>query len=240
MTERLRTPEVLRVSGMTPLTTIDFPDHLACVLYTQGCPLRCRYCHNPHLIPFGDQAGALSWLEIEEFLHRRVGLLEAVVFSGGEPTLQPALAAAMSAVRELGFKIGLHSAGVSPVRLAKLLPLVDWVGLDVKAPYHRYARVTGRDHQAVQNRRSLELLLDAGIAFECRTTVDWRLFSPDELHNLACQLAELGVERYAVQINQGRNCLDPELEQTVALPTEQLASLKRKLNALFPVFEWRE
>ncbi|MBV1787501.1 anaerobic ribonucleoside-triphosphate reductase activating protein [Marinobacterium sp. D7] len=233
-------PEELRVSGMTPLTTIDFPDHLACVLYTQGCPLRCRYCHNPQLIPFGDQPGSISWPEIEEFLHRRQGLLEAVVFSGGEPTLQPALAAAMAAVRELGFKVGLHTAGVSPERLAQLLPLVDWVGLDVKAPYQRYPQVTGRNHQAQQNRNSLELLLDSGIPFECRTTVDWRLFPPDELHDLACQLADLGVEHYAVQINQARNCLDPALEQMVTLPTEQLANLRDRLDELFPVFVWRE
>ncbi|GGB99081.1 class III (anaerobic) ribonucleoside-triphosphate reductase activating protein NrdG [Marinobacterium zhoushanense] len=240
MAMRLRTPKELRVSGMTPLTTIDFPDHLACVLYTQGCPLRCRYCHNPQLIPFGDQLASLSWLEIEEFLHRRQGLLEAVVFSGGEPTLQPALAAAMAVVRELGFKVGLHTAGVSPERLAQLLPLADWVGLDVKAPFHRYPQVTGRNHQAQQNRNSLALLLASDVRFECRTTVDWRLFTPDELHDLARQLAELGVQRYAVQINQARNCLDPELEQTVTLSTEQLRVLKQKLAALFPVFDWRE
>ncbi|MBV0932365.1 anaerobic ribonucleoside-triphosphate reductase activating protein [Marinobacterium weihaiense] len=230
----------LVVSGMTPLTTIDFPDHLACVLYTQGCSLRCRYCHNPQLIPTATADPGLAWEEIDHFLQRRQGLLEAVVFSGGEPCLQPALAEAMSAVKARGFKVGLHTAGVSPGRLASVLPLVDWVGLDVKAPAHRYQQVTGRRHQARTNRHSLQLLLDSGVAFECRTTLDWRLFSAEETCQLAQELADLGVTRYAIQINQGRQCLDPELEQPVILPGGQLTALQQTMQKLFPVFEWRE
>ncbi|MBP8264734.1 MAG: anaerobic ribonucleoside-triphosphate reductase activating protein, partial [Pseudomonas sp.] len=100
----------LRVGGFVPLTTLDYPGRLACVLFCQGCAWRCRYCHNPGLIvPRGKDEK--PWPEVLDFLRRRQGLLEAVVFSGGEPTLQAALPAAIAEVRELGFKIGLHTAG---------------------------------------------------------------------------------------------------------------------------------
>lgn len=230
----------LQVSGMTPLTTIDFPDHLACVFYTQGCPLRCGYCHNPELIPFNTDTVSISWHDIDDFLLRRQGLLEAVVFSGGEPTLQAGLPDAMLRVKNRGYKVGLHTAGVQPSRLKELLSLLDWVGLDVKAPAHLYARVTGRNNQAVKNRQSLQLLLASGISFECRTTVSWPLLQPGDILLLARQLAAMGVTRYALQISHGRNCLDPQLQGATRLAAEQLTDLRRELESLFSVFEWRE
>ncbi|BBB27043.1 anaerobic ribonucleoside-triphosphate reductase activating protein [Amphritea japonica] len=229
----------LQVSGMTPLTTIDFPDHLACVLYTQGCPLRCGYCHNPELIPFQADTVPVSWDDIDDFLLRRQGLLEAVVFSGGEPTLQAGLPVAIRRVKDRGYKVGLHSAGVQPARLKTILNHLDWVGLDVKAPSHLYARVTGRINQAVKNRQSLQLLLASGIAFECRTTVSWQQLQPEDILLLARQLAAEGVTRYALQVSHGQNCLDPRLRGTISLGAEPLADLRRDLESLFSVFEWR-
>ncbi len=85
----------LRVGGLTPLTATDYPGHLAAVVFCQGCSWRCAYCHNSHLIP--PRASAqIEWPAVMQFLARRVGLLDAVVFSGGEPTLQPSLAQALS------------------------------------------------------------------------------------------------------------------------------------------------
>ena len=97
----------LRVGGLVPLTTLDYPGLLACVLFCQGCAWRCRYCHNPELIaPRG--AEEIPWPRLLDFLRRRQGLLQAVVFSGGEANLQAALSDAMRTVRELGFRVGLH------------------------------------------------------------------------------------------------------------------------------------
>jgi pyruvate-formate lyase-activating enzyme len=84
----------IQIGGMVPLTTIDYPDHLSCVLFCQGCAWRCHYCHNPELIaPVGSTP--VAWDEVLAFLHKRQGLLQAVVFSGGEATLQPGLPEAM-------------------------------------------------------------------------------------------------------------------------------------------------
>ncbi|MCT1148165.1 anaerobic ribonucleoside-triphosphate reductase activating protein, partial [Pseudomonas aeruginosa] len=116
----------LRVGGLVPLTTLDYPGLLACVLFCQGCAWRCRYCHNPELIaPRG--AEEIPWSRLLDFLRRRQGLLQAVVFSGGEATLQAALGDAMRTVRELGFRVGLHSAGINPRAFARVLAQSDWV-----------------------------------------------------------------------------------------------------------------
>lgn len=191
-------PGGLRVGGLTPLTSIDFPGRLAAVVFCQGCPWRCVYCHNPHLIP-ADTPPAMTWEDVLGFLTRRRGLLDGVVFSGGEPTLQAALPEAMREVRALGYEIGLHTAGMYPERLARVLPLVDWVGLDVKAPAHRHDAIVGVPDGFARVTASLDLLLASGVEHQCRTTWDERLYGEGELAALADALARRGVQRWSRQ-----------------------------------------
>ena len=188
----------LQVGGLTALTTVDYPGQLAAVVFCQGCPWRCGYCHNGHLQP--PRAGApVSWTEVMAFLRRRRGLLDAVVFSGGEPTLQRGLRAAMREAKSLGYAIGLHTAGIYPGRLAGLLQEVSWVGLDIKAPWQRYDAVTGRPGSAARVQRSLDLVQASGVDFECRTTWHAGLYPEAELQALGRELAERGVARWTVQ-----------------------------------------
>ena len=225
--------QALRVGGFVPLTTLDYPGHLACVLFCQGCAWRCRYCHNPGLIvPRGENEK--PWPELLEFLRRRQGLLEAVVFSGGEPTLQAALPAAIAEVRELGFKIGLHSAGVRPQALARVLPLVDWVGFDVKALAEDTALITGVRGSGAANWRSLELLLASGVDYECRTTVHWHLLDCHKLLTLAQRLRAAGVERHVAQCVRTEQMWDPSLPATPE--PLHLRELWETLEQLFPHF----
>ena len=222
---------------MVPLTTLDFPGHLACVLFCQGCAWRCRYCHNPQLIPArGEQEHA--WDAVLDFLRSRQGLLDAVVFSGGEPTLQKTLPEAIEQVRALGFRIGLHSAGVKPKPFARVVKLADWVGFDVKALPEDAERVTGVAGSGAANWRSLDHLLASGVDYECRTTVHWRLFDPLRVRRLAERLAGLGVERFAVQLARPGQMLDMSLG---AAPTpDEADELWAYLGQLFRRFELRE
>jgi pyruvate formate lyase activating enzyme len=188
----------LRVGGLTPLTSIDFPGRLAAVVFCQGCPWRCGYCHNPDLLD-ATVPGAVPWTQVCDFLQRRTGLLDGVVFSGGEPTLQSALADALAEVRSLGFQTALHTGGMYPGRLAALLPQLDWVGLDIKGPWRRIDAITGAGQGAERVRASLDHLLASGVAYECRTTWHPDLFGIDELRALADELAALGVRHWALQ-----------------------------------------
>lgn len=231
----------LPIAGLTQMTTLDYPDHLACVVFLQGCPLRCGYCHNGHMMPprRGDES---EWQAVREFLESRRGLLEAVVFSGGEPTLHNALPTAVREVKAMGFKVGLHTAGTYPARLSRLLPWLDWVGLDVKGRGGDFDRICGRPGIWQRNSQSLMALLDGGVDFECRTTVHWRDFSLAELERLALTLADCGVRRYAIQVARTRQCLDPAYCQPVenAPPRAMLAGLVKRLAPHFERIELRE
>jgi len=220
----------LRVGGLTPLSATDYPGELAAVVYCQGCPWRCSYCHNPHLLP-QRAARDIAWSEVLAFLRRRRGLLDAVVFSGGEPTAQPGLARAMHDAKALGYRIGLHSAGAYPRRFAEVLPLVDWVGFDAKAPFDAaYERITGVRLSGAAALESACALLDSGVDCEFRTTWHAGFLSPAELERLSGTLAELGVRRYVLQEFRASAgvALRPERDAAAA----DLAALARR----FPQF----
>lgn len=196
----------LRIGGFTPFTSIDFPGRLAAVVFVQGCAWRCSWCHNPHLQPRRAQPDAPSWADVLAHLQRRRGLIDGVVFSGGEPTTDPALGAAMAEVRALGFEVGLHTAGIHGRRLREVLPLADWVGFDVKAPLDDAAMLAAtigvRDGSVARHAvaDSLRAVIVSGVDFECRTTAHPALLDHDALLRLASGLATLGVRRWALQI----------------------------------------
>jgi pyruvate formate lyase activating enzyme len=227
----------LRVGGLVPLSTTDYPDHLSTVVFCQGCPWRCAYCHNPHLLPRRSRS-EIPWADVLAFLERRRGLLDAVVFSGGEPTLQPALPDAVRAVKAMGFEVALHTAGIHPPRLAQVLPLLDWVGMDVKTEFHRYPELTGAPGSGERARRSMELILASGVAHEFRTTVHPVLLPPAVLDRLADTLAADGVRQYVLQEFRSHGCGDPALLNDCK--THYLdAALHRQFASRFKTFSIR-
>lgn len=189
----------LRVGGFVPFSTTDYPDQLAAVVFLQGCPWRCLYCHNPHLIPASGPEHH-TWADILRFLSRRRGLLDAVVFSGGEPTLQRPLLEAALQVKSMGFRIGLHTGGMYPKRLAKILPLLDWIGLDVKAPGDAYDRITGTVDSGHALFESLEQVVTSGVNYELRCTWHPDLLSAADLEKMTDQLIRTGADRLVIQV----------------------------------------
>ena len=200
----------LQVGGVTPLTTIDYPGELAAVVFCQGCPWRCRYCPNTHLIP-RSLRGAVPWEDVVDLLERRRGLLDAVVFSGGEPTLQRELPAAVGEARAMGFKIGLHTAGCYPERLDELLPATDWVGFDFKALPEDYPDLTGVRGSGERVLDSLDYLVESGVEHEVRVTVHDALLQDDKLERLLDLLAEHRVGKVMLQRCRTEHMLDPGL-----------------------------
>jgi pyruvate formate lyase activating enzyme len=191
-------PAVLDVGGFVPFSSTDWPGKLAAVVFVQGCPWRCAYCHNTSL-QAKRRGDGQAWREVVDVLARRVGLLDAVVFSGGEPTLDAGLPAAISSVRAMGFQVGLHSAGLDPARLKALLPLIDWVGLDVKTSFADYADVTGVARSGKSAKSSLAHVLASGVAHELRTTYHPALLSDEALIDLARTLKASGARDWVLQ-----------------------------------------
>lgn len=165
--------EELQIAGLTPMSTVDWPGRFVATVWAQGCPWACPYCHN-HAIIDPRIPGVVGWESVEQLLARRKGLLDGVVFSGGEALRQVSLPDAMRRVRDRGFQVGLHTAGPYPRRLAEVLDagLVDWVGLDVKAMPENYAGVAGRQGAGERAWESLGILMDhPEVDHEVRLTV---------------------------------------------------------------------
>lgn len=209
----------LAVGGVTPLTSIDYPGELAAVIFCQGCPWRCGYCQNGHLLP-RDQATGIAWSEVMDFLHKRRGLLDAVVFSGGEPTLQKDLPAAIRQVKQMGFKVGLHTAGCYPKKLQQVLHLLDWVGLDIKGLPDQYPAITRIVGSGQRAWASLDAILTSGVDYEVRTT---RMpgVADELLLGLARALKAKGVRQYTLQTCRTHDTLNPELKNTLVAPLSQ-------------------
>ncbi|WHI47178.1 anaerobic ribonucleoside-triphosphate reductase activating protein [Microbulbifer sp. VAAF005] len=201
----------LRVGGFTSFTAIDFPGELAAVVFCQGCPWRCRYCHNGDLLP-ARAPSAYDWDQILTFLDSRRGLLDAVVFSGGEPTAQSALEPAIAQVKDLGFKVGLHTAGIYPRKLERLIQSLDWVGLDIKAMPENYPSITGVDGSGVAPWQCAELLAQSKIPLQVRLTRHPSFTTDVELNQIREKLSGIGIEKLEVQRCNSEQAIDQTLK----------------------------
>ena len=204
-TEEARAPsggpaDALVIAGLVPMSTVDWPDHLSATVFTQGCPWNCFYCHNQALIP-ARTPGQVAWEEVRALLRRRRGLLDGVVLTGGEALRQDALADAAREVIDMGFHVGLHTAGPYPRRLRDMIEagLVDWVGLDVKALPEHYGQVVGRANAAAKAWESLRVRLEAEAPFEVRTTVVPGDVTADDAVEVARRVHAAGARVYALQ-----------------------------------------
>ena len=229
----------VKIGGVETFSTVDFPDKIAAVVFMQGCPWRCPFCHNAFLQD-GSAADNFIWENFIKFLNTRRGILDGVVFSGGEPLMQNGLSSAIKEVREMGFLIGLHTGGYRPQHLAEVLPLVDWVGFDIKAPLseEKYKIAIGGVNHLKEVKESLHLLLESKVDFECRTTCDPRILTIADIYAIADELAAAGVKKYFLQkyrpVESDKTTSDADCEQFFLD-----AGLTDHLRKIFPVFDVR-
>lgn len=230
----------VQIGGLNPFTTIDYPGKLASVLFLRGCPLRCAYCSNPHLIELGD--GEYDPDKIIEWLRSRIGKLEAVVFSGGEASMQgDSLIEYIRRVRDMGFFIGLHTNGFYPHVLERALDVIDWIGLDFKTTKNDYRKLCGIDAAYDMMLESMDAVIKSGKEFEVRTTADPRFVTKDGLLEIADLLRKRGVRNFAIQkyIPHFESDDDKTTEEQRAQFFNDTA-LREKINSQFDNVFWRE
>lgn len=188
----------IQIAGMLPLSMIDFPGHLAAVIFTQGCEYQCQYCHNVTLQPF--QPGNLKVEEILNFLETRKELLDGVVITGGEPLFHEGLGELIDQIQSLGFLIGLHTSGSYPYHLSVVAPKCDWIGFDYKAPMSGYGRITGHGPSGEVAQDALKVLIESKTLFEVRTTWHPAFLSYADLAVMAEELLALGIHNWVIQL----------------------------------------
>jgi len=170
------------ICNITPFTLLDYPDKSACILWYTGCNMRCLYCYNPKIV-LGK--GAISFSETISFLKKRKGLLDAVVFSGGECLIHKNIIEQVKEVKALGFLVKIDTNGSNSKVVKQLLNdnLIDYVALDFKALKPSYNAIT-KSNLFDEFESSFELLLASTIPFEIRTTYHSELISDVELNEM--------------------------------------------------------
>ena len=172
----------MNIAGFVKTSFVDYPGKIASVVFTQGCNLRCGYCHNVGLLDPNDTSNGILPEEILEWLSKRKGMIDAVVVSGGEPTLQTDLYVFIEELKSLSLLVKLDTNGTNPESLRALIDdqLLDFIAMDLKAPLSKYERITGTSHLELSSiRESVEVIKNSGIEHEFRTTFCTELEADD-------------------------------------------------------------
>ena len=162
----------MAIVGIDKLSLLDYEDKVSVVLFSHACNFRCPFCHNGDSVL--NAQSEIDFREILEFLKGRKGLVDAVVFSGGEPTLEPDLEVKIKAVKDLGFLIKLDTNGTNPELLEKLLDdgLVDYVAMDIKNSPSLYAQTAGINFVDIECiKKSIAIIMKKAKDYEFRTTL---------------------------------------------------------------------
>ena len=190
----------MKVYGLQKLTLLDYPEKVACTVFTGGCNLRCPFCHNASLVTKTEGLEEFSDPELFAYLRKRRGLLDGVCVSGGEPLLHPDLPDFLARLRALGYSVKLDTNGCFPDRLKDLVRrgLVNYVAMDVKSSPEHYAETVGIPGFATSEiRRSMDFLLEGHVDYEFRTTVVKGLHDAEILRGAAESIR--GAKRYFLQ-----------------------------------------
>lgn len=218
----------MKIAGLVKSSLIDYPGKVAAVVFTQGCNFRCGFCHNPDLIPM-DGGQRVGEDEFFEFLKGRMGKLDGVVVTGGEPTLQPDLAEFLNKIKKMGFNIKLDSNGSNPTVLRSLISdrLVDYVAMDIKGSPEEYQKICGYGNlEAIK--KSIDLIMNSGVDYEFRTTTLPFFHKISDFREIGKLIN--GAKRYAIQGFRSEITLDKSLHSAKPFTHEDLEKISETVK----------
>ncbi|OGD64414.1 anaerobic ribonucleoside-triphosphate reductase activating protein [Candidatus Berkelbacteria bacterium RIFOXYA2_FULL_43_10] len=234
----------MKLAGLQKTTLVDFPGTVACTVFTQGCSFRCHFCHNPELV-LPDQFGPLiSNEEFIDFLMSRLGKLEGVCITGGEPLLNPDIEQFISHIKALGFKVKLDTNGFYPERLASIIESgdIDYIAMDIKAPLDKYPMVTNIETRNTKHeinpkklksynlqpiKRSIDLIMQSEVDYEFRTTIAKPLLDVNDIEKIAKMIK--GAKRYVLQNYQKTKQINESMKLK-PFSEKELITLVQKLK----------
>ena len=224
----------MKISGLVKNSFVDYPGKIAAVVFTKGCNMDCVYCHNAHLL--NDEYGVIDNNKIISFLKKRINKVEAVVISGGEPTIQKGLIQYIKSIRELGFLVKLDTNGTDPGVINDLikLKLVDYIAMDIKATDKKYSEICRASVNIKSIRDSIKLIMSSNLNYEFRTTC-YPSITNEDIFDIAKRIK--GANRFALQ-----RCRNPaknyEYENMVK-NKDFFNNLKNNISNMFGIFELR-
>lgn len=222
----------MNIGGFQPLSLLDYPGKPCSIIFTQGCVFRCSYCHNPDLIPL-ESVNLLDERHVLEFLEKRKKIVDAVCITGGEPTIQKGLLDMMKTLKEKGLAVKLDTNGIRPAVVEDIIEeeLVDYIAMDIKAPWERYSEVSKNLTTPIIEacKESMRIIQESGVDHEFRTTIAPGVHTEEDFTTMAGYLKSGGI--YYIQKIRFEKTLDPDLVRDMPL---DVTGLILQLKSHFP------
>lgn len=201
----------MKIGALQKFSGIDFPGRLSVVVFTQGCNLRCGYCHNPELVLPKMFSEPLDENSFFEFLKARKGAIEGVVITGGEPTIHADLPDFIERIKREKFLVKLDTNGTNPKMLFELVNrgLVDYIAMDIKGSFDKYELITHVDVKIEDIIKSIDIIMKSGISYEFRTTMLRNYHTLEDFFKIGKYVE--GAEKYVLQNFKPTKSIDKSL-----------------------------
>ena len=221
----------MKIAGFQKLTLLDYPSKVACIIFTQGCNYKCPYCQNSGLIEHENEE-LINEEEIFAYLNKRKGVIDGIVISGGEPTIQKDLKTFMKRVKDMGLLIKLDTNGSNPNLVEEVINegLVDYIAMDIKNVLELYKDVTDVKPNIVNLKRSIELIKNSPIEHEFRTTIIKNIHDIDKILKI-CSYVDTNQKMFLQNFEQSENVKDKKLE---SFNKDELIDIQKKVRERFP------
>ncbi len=216
------------IGGLQKISLLDYPDKLSAIIFTAGCNFRCPYCHNPELVTKIVKKDLIPQKEIFDFLNKRKNKLDAVVITGGEPTLHDDLPDFIAKIKKLGYLVKLDSNGTNPKMLTQLIKarLIDYIAMDIKAPLSKYSKTVNIKVDTKKIKESIKVIMNSSLPYEFRSTIMPELHTAEDIKEMAKLVT--GADAYYLQkfIPSG-NLNNQEFNKLISFTDKEMKELAK-------------
>ena len=229
----------MKIGGLQKVSLIDYPGEISSIIFLQGCNFKCPYCHNPELVDSKLFSPCLQEKNVLEFLETRIGKIDAVTITGGEPTIQNDLIPFIKRIKKMGFAVKLDSNGSRPEVIQKLLSekLLDFIAMDIKAPLTKYEKIVRVPLKTDSIKESIKIILKTKIPHEFRTTAIQSLHSENDILKIAQLIS--GARSYTLQKFVPTKTLDKKYLKAKPFSVDELEKIRKRLEKELPVVKVR-
>lgn len=216
----------MKISGFDKLTLLNYPDKVACTIFTSGCNLRCPFCHNSGLVT--NNYNEISFDSIYEYLKKRIGILDGVCITGGEPLIHADIKDYIKKIKDLGYLVKIDTNGCNPKLLKELidLKLVDYIAMDIKNIYSKYDITSGIKVNIDNIKKSISIIENSGIDYEFRTTIVKEFHSIEDIKEILSYISSNS--NYYIQ--NFKNSNDVFNRNLSSFSEKELVEMKNKIN----------
>jgi len=216
----------MKIGGLQKLSLLDYPEHIAAIIFTQGCNFRCHFCYNPKLVVPQKDYSLISEDSLFEFLQKRKGKIDSVVITGGEPTMHFDLPEFIKKIKKLGYLIKLDTNGTNPKMLEFLVQkkLINYIAMDIKAPLNKYQDVVGVKPVLANITKSIIIIRASKLPYEFRSTIIPSLHKQGDIDNMG-KMIDKADKWYLQKFKPMPNLVDEKFNQEKAYTDKEMEKL---------------